>query len=131
MVEIGSRSYMDENFQKVTTVSATVKCPVCDDVIQITKAENYYLLSNFHKHIKSHLKQNNKGGKRKLGSKGRKVDAKRKSRQLNKKEVGESNANTSSESDDSAAVLKEMEKNLSVRDSDEISEESNDEAGTI
>lgn len=38
-------------------LSAHVRCPVCLQHIVVSKADNYFLLSNVHKHIRVHLKE--------------------------------------------------------------------------
>ncbi|KAJ6642128.1 hypothetical protein Bhyg_07074, partial [Pseudolycoriella hygida] len=88
------------------TVSAGIKCLVCADVIQVTKTGTYFVLSNFHKHIRSHLKKQKM--KRKLrGSKVPKKPVKRKSRRLYTEKV-DTDVCTSSDSEDTAAIAKEI-----------------------
>lgn len=116
MIEI--RSNNEENkvdCDEVVAVSAGVKCPVCLEVILISKSTNYFLLSNFHKHIRVHLKEEMKKkaakGKRKLRSKNTSKVKRSSSRFHNATKI-ESDA--SSDSGDIAAISKEMEKNFAA-----------------
>lgn len=65
----------DEEKKLKQSLSATVRCPICLDPIAVTKGPNvltngvfvsYFLLSNFFKHLRIHLKENKPNSKRKL-----------------------------------------------------------------
>lgn len=84
-----------------------ITCPVCQDPILGRRSDNYFILSNFHKHVKIHLKS---AAEESSNKKARKQHSKQRSssaptRRSTRKKTGKGTDDNGSESDDNEVTL--------------------------
>lgn len=122
MVNIGNGDDTDQAGDQVQPSSShSVKCPVCLENVVIAKKDNYFLPSNFHKHIRVHIRADTKTkSKRKLRS-SKVTQVKRTSRRGRLENANDTSVDTSSDSDDDADITKEMQENF-AKESDSLEE---------
>lgn len=146
-----------EDQKLVKSLSASVRCPICLEAIAVTKAVNYFLLSNFFKHIRHHVKEKNQSAPKRIlreknsassststsmkvtkTSKKTKVEnvkqnpvkgARSRKRKLPSKRENEANSE-SSDSDENTKLQKEMDKNFENQSDDDFDEETQDDEDT-